>query len=172
MQEEQTVAFHPMEIYIHWYTALFRLYLVVVILLATFRFAQLLWFLRKKRMSEQADSLAGLSLTEYWSRSYINAKSFKNLSILTFLLAVTVLGWTLHGDLIQIATQRTSGVGAVAGALADSLKTFTAGMIVSTALFSCGGFCEGLITRRRLALRQEEQSSTARSRFMRTLFRL
>ena len=152
MQEEQTVTFQPMEVYVPWYIGLFRLYLVFVILLAIFRFARLLWTLRRQRIARQTESPAALSLPELWERSYIKARSFKTLAQLTLLIAVTVLAWSLSGDLMQVATQKTSGVGAVAGALADALKTFSAGMIVSTALFSCAVFCERLIHRQRLGL--------------------
>jgi len=150
MQEEQTVTFQPMENYVPWYVGLFRLYLALVILLAIFRFARLLWTLRKKRIGDQIQLLADVNLSEHWERSYIKARSFKTLSLLTFLVAVTVFVWTMSGDLMQVATQRTSGVGAIAGALADALKTFAVGLIVSTALFCCAAFCERLIDRHRL----------------------
>ena len=157
MQEEQTVTFSPMEVYVPWYISIFRLFLIVVMLLAIFRFARLLWTLRKKRILQQTESLVGLSLSEFWDRLYLRARSFKTLSLLTFLIAVTVLVWTLSCDLMQVATQKTSGAGAVAGAFADALKTFAVGVIVSTALFCCAAFCERLIHRHRLG-----RSSSAR----------
>ena len=150
MQEEQTVTFSPMEVYVPWYTSLFRLFLIVVLLLAFFRFARLLWTLRRKRILQQTESLVGLSLSEFWDRLYLKARSFKTLSLLTFLIAVTVLAWTSSGDLMQVATQKTAGVGAIAGAFADALKTFALGVIVSTALFCCAAFCERSIDRHRL----------------------
>jgi len=150
MQEEQAVIFQAMENYVPWYVGLFRLYLALVILLAIFRFARLLWILRKKRIDEQAQSSVGVSLSEYWERSYIKASSFKTLSLLTLLVAMTVFVWTVSGDLMQVATQKTSGVGALAGAFADALKTFAVGVIVSTVLFCCAAFCERLIDRHRL----------------------
>jgi hypothetical protein len=150
LQEEQTVAFDPMEVHVPWYTALFRLYLGLVVVLAIFRLARFLWTLRKQRTVPGTESTADdSSLSEFWERSFIRARSFKTLSHLTFLIAVTVLAWTLSGVSLQVATQRTSSIGAIAGALADALKTFSVGAAVSTALFCCGSFCESLIHRRR-----------------------
>jgi hypothetical protein len=54
--------------------------------------------------------------------------------------------------LFELLTVSTSGVGAVAGAFADALKTFSAGMLVSTAIFACAVFCERLIHRHQLGL--------------------
>jgi hypothetical protein len=155
MQDEQTVTFQSIEVSVPWYIGLFRLYLVFVTLLAVFRFAQLLWTLRTQRIARDTGSPA-LNLPELWQHSHIKALSFKTLAQLTLLIAVTVLAWSLSGDLMQVATQKTSGVGAVAGAFADALKTFSAGMIVSTALFSCAVFCERLIHRHRLGLARSE----------------
>jgi hypothetical protein len=153
MQEEQTVPFHPMELhYGPWYIGLFRLYLVIVILLATLRVIRLLWTLRRQRLARQSKSSAALSLPEYWESAYIKARSFKALSQLTLMIAVTVLVWSLSSDLMQVATQKTSGAVAVAGAVADALRTFSAGMIVSTVLFCCAVFCERLIRRYQLGL--------------------
>ena len=152
MQEEQTVAFEPMEVYVPWYIGLFRLYLVLVMLLAIFRFVRLLWTLRRKQVTQQTESLLGLSLSEFWERPSIKARSFKTLSLLTFLVAVTVLVWTLSSDLMGVATQKSSSLGAVAGAFADALRTFAVGVIVSTDLFCCAAFCERLIHRQRLWL--------------------
>jgi hypothetical protein len=150
MQEEQTFTFSPMEFYVPWYVSLFRFFLIVVMLLATIRFAGVLWALRKKRIGEQTEPLVGLELSEYWERCYIKARSFKTLSLLTFLVAITDFVWTLSGDLMQVATQKTSGVGAIAGSSADALRTLALGGIVSTILFCYAAFCERLIHGHRL----------------------
>ncbi len=138
LQDEQTVSFGPMpyEAFHPWYVRVFGLYLFVVIVLAVFRLARLLWTLRKQRIARQSESSADLSLPDFWELSYIKARSFRTLSSLTLLIAVTVLTWNFSDDLSQMATQKTSGVGAVAGGFGETLKTFSAGIIVSTALFA------------------------------------
>lgn len=155
MQEDQTVTFQPMEVYVPWYIGLFRLYLVFVILLAIFRFVRILWILRKQRVALHTESSATLFSPESLELSFIKARSFKTLSQLTLLIAVTVFVWSVSGDLMQVAMRRTSGVGALAGDFADALRNFSAGMIVSTALFSCSVFCERLIYPHRLGPKQK-----------------
>ena len=154
LQDEQTVSFEAMsfEVFHPWYVRLFGLYLFVVIVLAILGMAQLLWSLRKRRIAQQSESSVGLTLSDYWELSYIKVKSFKTLSYLTLLIAVIVLTWNFSDALAQVATQKTSGFGAVAGALGEALKTFSAGIIVSATLFCFAAFCERLIHRHRLGL--------------------
>jgi len=132
------------------YISLFRLYLLSVTVWAIFRFARLLWTFRRQRISRPNESLAGSS--DLWQVSSIKTRSFKTLSQLTLLVAVIVLACTLSDDLTQVYVQKTSGIRAVAGAFADALRTFSAGMIVSTGLFCCAALCERLIDRQRLEL--------------------
>jgi len=145
LQEEQTVSFQPMENYVPWYVGLFRLYLAFVAMLAIFRFTRLLWALRRQRTARNIETIETSFSPELWEHSYIKARSFKTLAQLTLLIAVTFLAWNLSAALMQLATQKTSGVGAVSGAFADALENFSAGMIVSTALFACSAFFERLI---------------------------
>ncbi len=161
LQDEQTVSFEGMsfEVFHPWYVRLFGLYLFVVIVLAVLRMAQLLWSLRKRRVAQQSESSVGLNLSDFWELSYVKAKSFKTLSYLTLLIAVIVLTWNFSDALAQVATQKPSGIGAVAGAFGEALKSFSAGIIVSATLFCCAAFCERLIHRHRLGITRKRSRS-------------
>jgi cystathionine beta-lyase family protein involved in aluminum resistance len=80
----------------------------------------------------------------------VKARSLKTLSHLTFLISMIVLLWSLADDLTQVATQKTAGIGAVAGSLAETLRTFSSGIFVSAALLCAAVICERLIRRRML----------------------
>jgi hypothetical protein len=152
LQEEQTVTLQPECVWVHvpLYIGLFRLYLVLVTVWTAFRFARLLWSFGRQRMARQNQSAT--SVSDFWELASFKTGSFRTLSQLTLLIAVIVLAWTVSDDLTQIYVQKTSRFRAVAGALADVLKTFSEGIIVSAGLFCSATFCEGLIHRQQLGL--------------------
>jgi len=154
LQEEQTVTFQPMyEVYVPWYVRLFYLYLAITVLLALVRSARVFWSLRTQKIaSRRSESFLHLHSPDSWDHSYVKARSLKTLSHLTFLISMIALLWSLADDLTQAATQKTAGIGAVAGGLADTLRTFSSGIVVSAALLCTAVLCERLIRRRKLGM--------------------
>jgi hypothetical protein len=157
LQEEQTVAFQPMyDVFVPWYIRLFHLYLALVVLLTVLRSAHLIWTLRTPETAvHRSETFTHVRSQDFWEHSYVKAQSLKTLSHLTFLISITALLWSLADDLTQVATQKTAGIGAIAGALADTLRTFSAGIVISTALFCVAVLCERLIRRRKLGVSRE-----------------
>ena len=147
LQEEQTVTFQPMyDVYVPWYVRLFHLYLALTVLLALIRSARVVWTLRTQRAATQQSE----HLQDFWDHSQVRARSLKTLSHLTFLISMIALLWSLADVLSQVATQKTAGIGAVAGGLADTLRIFSSGVVVSAALLCAAVLCEHLIRRRKL----------------------
>jgi len=153
LQEEQTVRFDPMyiDVFVPWYIRLFHFYLALVLLLTVLRSVHLLWTLRTRgTAARRFEAFSDLRSQDFWEHSYLKAQSLKTLSHLTFLISIIALLWSLADDLTQVATQKTAGIHAVAGALADTLRTFSAGIVVSTAVFCASVLCERLVRRRKL----------------------
>jgi len=154
LQEEQTVTFQPMyDVYVPWYVRLFHLYLAIIVLLALIRSARVIWSLRTQKMAlRQFASFLPLHSQDFWDDSYLKARSLKTMSHLTFLISMIALLWSLADNLTQVATQKTAGIGAIAGGLADTLRTFSSGIVVSVALLCTAVLCERLIGRRKLGI--------------------
>jgi len=165
LQEEQTVSFQPLyDTFVPWYIRLFHFFLALMILLALIRSARILWSLRTQRISaKQSDCFSHLRSQDFWEHLYVRTRSLKSLSHLTVLVSLLSLLWSLAGDLTQVATQKTAGMGALAGGLADTLRTFSSGIVISVFLFCVAVLCERLIRIRKLgvALKQSEKDSIA-----------
>lgn len=159
LQEEQTVSFDPRYIdnYVPWYIGMFHLYLALVLLLALFRSARLVWNLRSRRTAARAsESAMRLHAEDFWEYAYVRTRSLKTLSHLTFLVSVVALLWSAADDLTQVATQKTASIRAVAGAFADILRTFSMGIVVSIALLCAAVLCERLVRKRKLGAAREQ----------------
>lgn len=79
----------------------------------------------------------------------------KNFSHLTFLLSVLVFAMDGIDAMDAVATQKTSGIGAIAGATAEAFTTFSAGMVICVALFCCAMLLEHRVTRLKLPVERE-----------------
>jgi hypothetical protein len=127
LQEDQTIAFQPMhDTFVPWHVRLFVLYLALIVLLAVLRSGRLVWILRTQRIAaKQSESFSRSQ--DFYGYLYVRTRSLKSLSHLTVLVSLISLLWSLADDLTQVVTQKTTGIGAVASALADTLRTFSAG---------------------------------------------
>lgn len=159
MQEEQTVTFDPryIDVYVPWYIRLLHLYLALVLLLTVLRSARLVWNLRTQRTAARlSESFFQLRSQDFWEHSYVKARSLKTLCHLTFLVSIIALLWSLADVLTQVSMQKTAGIGAVAGGLADTLRTFSVGIVVSAGLLCVAFLCERLIRSRRLGVTEDQ----------------
>jgi hypothetical protein len=99
LQDDQTVPFEPM--YVDgdqpWVTKLFVLYLLIVVVVSLVRVVLLAANLRKLRKAEKHPISALLSDT-LWSDCYSKARSFKDLSVVTFLLSLLNFAWCTAND--------------------------------------------------------------------------
>jgi hypothetical protein len=86
-----------------------------------------------------------------WELLLVKARSLKNLSHLTVLLSVLILSCSMSDHFSAITTQKVAGIWAIAGAAADALTTFSAGIVVAIVLFCIAVLCERVIHRRRSA---------------------
>jgi hypothetical protein len=134
-----------------WHERLFALYLLAVIFIALYRAARLaieLWITRAKA----AQSIPVAELIIRNDRAIHLTRMFKNISLFTFLIALIEPSLSGIDACQQIATQKTVGFHAVAGALAESLASFCAGVIVCTFSFSLALIFENLLNHRRQRL--------------------
>ena len=156
LQEDQTVSFQPMyDVFIPWYIKLFHLYLILVFLLTILRSTHLAWTLRTLRIAGHFSDAFSARAQDFWEHSYFKARSLKTLSHVTLLISMIALSWSFADILSQVAMQKTAGIGAIAGAFADTLRTFTVGVVISTALLCVSVLFERLIRRRKLDVARE-----------------
>lgn len=152
LQEEQTVCFAPqyVDAYFPLYVRLFWLYLTVVTFMSFLRAIRIGLALRKRRATRESPKLSSEIISaDLMETQSIKAKSLRSLAHLTLLISLTVLVWSSSDNLTRAATQKTVAIGAIAGAFAESLRTFSAGLITSIVLLCLAAFCEHLIRRRK-----------------------
>jgi Na+/melibiose symporter-like transporter len=153
MQDDPTIRFQPMyEGYDPWFVRLFVLYSLVVLVMTAVRAVNLAWTLRKYRKAHQSDTQLDQSSQDFWDQCRAKTRLFRNLSLLTFLLAMIVLVWTAINILTGMATMKTQSFAPVAADMADALRTFSIGLLVCTTLFCFALFFERLVQRQRLLL--------------------
>ena len=156
MQEEQTVSFDPMyaDGPVPWFERLFMLYLLLVSLTTIIRFLRLAWALKRHRKEQKSASIPGLESQDFWDGCRTRCQSLRNSSILTFLVTTLVTAWSASNIFTQVLNQKTSQFsGAFAGDMAETLATFSIGIIVCTIIFCCAIFLERLILRERSRLK-------------------
>jgi cytochrome c biogenesis factor len=154
--QDQTVTFQAMdEAFVPWYLRLFRIYLLLVLLFAIYRTARLTWTLRRRTIPQTSNQTTFVMHPDFWHPLHAGVRSFKTLSQVTLLFSVAVLAWNLSDDALQLATQKTVGMGAVSGAAADALRTFASGVTLGAALFCLGVIFERAIQRRALRAGQK-----------------
>jgi len=118
-----------------------------------------MWDLRKHRKSQERGLPVNLSSQSFWKICNAKVRSIRNISHLTFLLAVLVLACSVTDVLEASYTHKTSGLVAVAAGIADALVTFSFGIVACTVLFSCAMFLDCLVSRRWLMLDQKSSRS-------------
>jgi uncharacterized membrane protein len=70
--------------------------------------------------------------------------------MLTFLLSVLVLAWGTATILQGAAKEKVTGSAFLAGAMAETLTTFSLGIFVCAVLYAFAIFYEGLLARRKM----------------------
>jgi hypothetical protein len=133
--------------HLSWFTKVFVLYLAMTLLVSVFRAVSLmrqLWLPRKT----QGEASERFQRT----RELCQAKtaSIKKLSTLTFLLSLLVLAWSTTKILQGAALQKVTGTAFLAGALAETLTTFSLGILVCAMLYALAIFYEGVLARRKM----------------------
>jgi hypothetical protein len=154
MQDEQAVTFQASGIDQHtpWFVNLFFIFLFVAVLVTVVRAAGLMWNLRKHRRTQRHDPSLEPGAQGFWKICRAKVRSIKNSSHLTLLIAVLVLAGSLRDAMINVTTQKTAGSGAIAGAMAEALRVFSAGVVVCTAVFCLAVFLDFLVQRQRYGI--------------------
>jgi len=152
LQDDQTVSFQPM--YVDgdqpWVTKLFVLYLLIVGVASTVRVVLLAANLRKLRKAEK-NPIPALLSDALWTDCYSKAHSFKDLSVVTFLLSLLNFVWCTANDLISIRAEKTPNVAYVLARTGDGLVALGLGLIFCIALYSAAMLSGAAIRRRRSA---------------------
>jgi hypothetical protein len=134
-----------------WFTKVFVVYLAVVLFASVFRAIRLMWHLRALRKMEQDTPSPATSTFQFlWETCHAKAASIKNLSGLTFLLALLVFAWSTTRILLGVTMEKVTGVGFLAGAMAEVLTTFSLGILVCAALYAFAIFYEAAMMRRKM----------------------
>jgi hypothetical protein len=126
-------------------------YLVLVLLVSIWRFISLMLRMRSPKESPEQRRVF----------CHANIASMKNLSMLTFLLSFFVLAWRVADVLQGVAVQKAAGVGFLAGALAETLATFSLGLFVCAVLYVLAMFYEGILARQKVHFEQAKIASHA-----------
>lgn len=152
--QETTVGWEPMyEGHLPWFTKVFVVYLALVLLVSVFRAISFMWRLRGLRKMEQETATQLTSRFQFlWESCYARTASIKNLSVLTFLLSLLVFAWSTTRILLGVTMEKVTGVGFLAGAMAEVLTVFSLGILVCAALYTFAIFYEGVLVRRKIVL--------------------
>jgi F0F1-type ATP synthase membrane subunit a len=146
--QETGVGWDPAyEGHLSWFTKMFALYLALALLVSAFRAISLmrqLW-LPEKTQREPSERFR---LTHELCQA--KTASIKKLSTLTLLLSLLVLAWSITNILQGAALQKVTGTAFLAGALAETLTTFSLGLLVCTMLYALAIFYEGVLARRKM----------------------
>ena len=142
LQEEQTVSFQPIgyEGHVPLYVRLFLVYLVYVLLSTVTNAIHIVWTLRKHRKSQEWE----------WERCHSRVRSMRNVSHLTFLLALLVLSWNATSILAGVSMEKVQSFSYLAAGLAEALVPFVVGIGFCAGQFCCAMFIESFLRRRRL----------------------
>ena len=149
MQEEQTVSFSPMYVEgpVPWFTRLFALYILVVVVIFLVRVIKLLVGLRNLRRAQKHPNpaAAGDSL---WAECYSKANSFKEISTLTFYASFLNATWLSANVLLSARAEKEANPGYVLARAGDGLFYLALGLIVCTALYSAALLFQAALRRR------------------------
>lgn len=163
LQEEQTADFDPQYIcggQPPLYTRLFVLYIFAVLIFAAVRSIQMGWGLWKMR-SQKIASLDPAAILLHCEAVSVRIKTLKNLALLTFLLSLAHLAMSLSGVMDQVRIQKTTGFGAIALGIMQSLHEFSAGIIICTIVFFIATIFESNF-KRHLPVQRELQRELSR----------
>jgi len=152
--QETTVGWDPMyEGHLPWFTKVFVAYLALVLLLSAARAMSLIRRLRALRKLER-DTATELTskFPLFWESLYAKVAAIKNLSVLTLLLSVLVFAWSTTQILLGVTMEKSTGVGFLAGAMAEGLTVFSLGILVCAVLYTIAIFFEAALARRRMRL--------------------
>jgi hypothetical protein len=152
MMQETTVGWEPMyEGHLPWFNKVFIVYLALLLFVSLFRAVRLIWHLRSlRKMSQEASGLPLSRSQLLWETCYAQTASLKSLSALTFLLTLLVSAWGATRVLLGVSMEKVTGVGFLAGAMAEVLAMFALGILVCTALYAFAIFYEGALVRRKM----------------------
>jgi hypothetical protein len=153
VMQETTVGWNPMyESRLPWFTKVFVVYLLLVLFASVFRAIRLMWHLRGLRKMEQEIPSPPMFRFQLllWETSYAKTASIKNLSVLTFLLTLLVFAWSTTRILLGVTMEKVTGVGFLAGAMAEVLTTFSLGILVCAVLYAFAIFYEAALMRHQM----------------------
>jgi hypothetical protein len=152
--QETTVGWEPMyEGHLPWFTKVFVVYLAIVVLISVLCAISLVWRLRAlRKMEREPATLLTSRFPLFWESCHATAASIKNLSVLTFLLSLLVFAWSTTRIMLGVTMEKVTGVGFLAGAMAEALTMFSLGILVCAALYTFAIFYEAVLVRRKMRL--------------------
>jgi hypothetical protein len=152
--QETTVGWEPMyEGHLPWFTKVFLVYLALMLLLSAARAISLIRRLRALRKLERETATELTSkFPLFWESLYAKIAAIKNLSVLTLLLSLLVFAWSTTQILLGVTMEKSTGVGALAGAMAEGFTGFSLGILVCAILYTIAMFFEATLVRRKMRL--------------------
>jgi hypothetical protein len=162
MQEEQTVPFSQM--YVDgrepWFTQLFVLYLLVVLVLFLVRIMRLTVNLRKLRNAQKQSAPASFT-DNLFADCHAKAQSFRDFSTLTFLVSLLNFAWFTTDVFSAIWNQKTTNVAYVLARIADGLVPLVLGLTFCVVLYIAAMSSEAALRRRKSASAAAELTRTS-----------
>ena len=152
--QETTLGWEPMyEGHLPWFTRVFVAYLALVLLLSAARAISLIRRLRALRKLERETATELTSkFPLFWESLYAKIAAMKNLAVLTLLLSLLVFAWSTTQILLGVTMEKSTGVGFLAGAMAEGLTIFSLGTLVCAVLYTIAMFFEAALVRRKMRL--------------------
>ena len=152
--QETPVGWEPMyEDHLPWFTKVFVVYLALVLLVSVFRAISLMWHLRRLRKMEQETATQLTSDMQFlWGSCTAKTTSIKNLSLLVF-------AWSTTRILLGVTMEKVTGVGFLAGAMAEVFTIFSLGILVCATLYTFAIFYEAMLVRRKMGLDRAKSNS-------------
>jgi hypothetical protein len=86
-----------------------------------------------------------------WEMCSGKVTALKRMSILTFLVTILAITWQISASLTELSCAKVTGIGAIAGGLAESFVQLTLGLFACTMIYATYSFYEGMLARRRIS---------------------
>lgn len=150
MQEDQTVSFSPM--YVDgpepWIARLFALYILVVLVVFSVRVIKLLAALHRLHRVPKRP-LSPTFADSLWAECCAKARSFKDISALTFLASLLNATWLIANVFLSVRAEKEASLGYVVGRVGDGLTYLAPGLIICIALYSAAMIFQASLKRRK-----------------------
>ncbi len=160
MQAEQAVTLQMYEeSHFPWFTNLFVLYLLAVLIITLVAVVRIALNLVRLRRLEKSRTNARSDFQEVWTNARARIDFFKTISTVTLLLALADLTLALIDILRGTLTEKVLKASSIAGRTADALVPFASAIFICVALHICAAFFNGMLSRRMFKFEMSERSA-------------